>query len=81
MVKICDAIMGSGKSSAAIKYMNDHPDEKFIYITPYLGEAERIKKGCPKLSFVEPSNKIAECNWKKMNHTELLVKEIGRAHV
>lgn len=75
MVKICDAIMGSGKSSAAIKYMNDHPDEKFIYITPYLGEAERIKKGCPKLSFVEPSNKIAECNWKKMNHTELLVKE------
>ncbi len=33
-IKVCDAIMGSGKSSAAISYMNEHPNQKFIYITP-----------------------------------------------
>lgn len=38
MIKVCDAIMGSGKSSAAINYMNEHPDKKFIYITPYLNK-------------------------------------------
>lgn len=42
MIKVCDAIMGSGKSSAAITYMNEHPDDKFIYITPYLNEVKRI---------------------------------------
>ena len=28
MIKVCDAIMGSGKSSAAITYMNEHPDDE-----------------------------------------------------
>ena len=27
MIKVCDAIMGTGKSSAAITYMNEHPNE------------------------------------------------------
>ena len=39
MIQVCDAIMGTGKSSAAITYMNEHKEEKFIYITPYLEEA------------------------------------------
>lgn len=46
--------MGSGKTSAAINYINDHRDDnKFIYITPYLEEVERIKTLC---HFVEPIN-------------------------
>lgn len=75
MIRVCDAIMGTGKSSAAISYMNEHSDEKFIYITPYLSEAKRIKDGCPDLKFVEPSNKLSEHNFKKMNHTAALIKE------
>lgn len=63
MIKVCDAIMGSGKSSAAITYMNEHPDKKYIYITPYLEEAARIKDACPSLDFYLPpkvdSNKQA----------------------
>ena len=39
---ICDSIMGSGKTSAAINYINQHHDKRFIYITPYLDEDERI---------------------------------------
>ena len=75
MIKVCDAIMGAGKSSAAIRYMNEHSDQKFIYITPYLDEASRIKTGCPKLKFVEPSDKIEKYNFRKSDHTTALIKE------
>lgn len=75
MIRVCDAIMGTGKSSAAITYLNEHPDDKFIYITPYLDEAERIKKNCPSLHFVEPSDKIAKYEFKKCVHTAALVEE------
>lgn len=54
MVNICDMIMGSGKSSAAINYMNENSERKYIYITPYLEECTRIKESCPDLDFVEP---------------------------
>ena len=27
MIQVCDAIMGTGKSSAAITYMNEHRNE------------------------------------------------------
>lgn len=74
-VKVCDAIMGTGKSSAAITYLNEHKDDKFIYITPYLEEATRIKKGCPSLRFVEPSNTSEKYEHKKMLHTVALIKE------
>jgi hypothetical protein len=54
-VKVVDMMMGSGKTSAAINYMNAaSPDEKFLYITPYLDEVERIKESCSKKHFVDP---------------------------
>lgn len=74
-VKVCDAIMGTGKSSAAITYLNEHKNEKFIYITPYLEEATRIKKGCPSLRFIEPSDRLKQYNFRKFEHTAALIKE------
>lgn len=56
MIKVCDAIMGSGKSTSCINYMNENPDLKFIYISPYVNEAARITKACPALRFVEPKD-------------------------
>lgn len=67
--------MGTGKSSAAITYLNEHSKEKFIYITPYLDEAKRIKKACPKLRFIEPSDKLKQYNFKKSEHTAALINE------
>lgn len=46
--------MGSGKTEAAIAYMNSRMDGCFMYITPYLAEGERIKQSCPDLDFYEP---------------------------
>lgn len=71
-IKICDAIMGSGKSSAAINYMNTNPDKRFIYITPFLEEAARIREACPELHFIEPSNKLPEYGFRKYNHIKEL---------
>lgn len=75
MVKVCDSIMGAGKSSAAITYINEHPGEKFIYITPYLDEAARIKKGCPDARFIEPSDKLKQYQFKKYLHTAALIAD------
>lgn len=73
MVKVCDAIMGTGKSSAAITYINEHPEKKFIYVTPYLDEATRIANGCPNMNFYEPQ-KQTRFNGSKTLHTIDLVK-------
>lgn len=75
MIRVCDAIMGSGKSESAIRMMNEHPDRKYIYITPYLDEANRIKQGCPDLNFVEPSSRIQQYRFRKTEHTNALISE------
>ena len=52
-VTIIDEMMGRGKSSAAINYINSS-DERFIVITPYLDEVERYKSACRSKKFKEP---------------------------
>lgn len=75
MIMVCDAIMGGGKTTAAINYINGHPDNKYIFITPYLTEAERIKNSCPDIHFVEPSNRLEQFGYKKVAHTAALIGE------
>lgn len=72
---VVDAIMGSGKSESAISFMNAHPDRRFIYVTPYLSETERIKDSCPLLDFVLPNNKIPEHSFSKYQHTRELIEQ------
>ena len=74
MIRVCDAIMGSGKTQAAITYINEHPLDKFVYITPYLEEANRIKEACPNLGFIEPDTKLPQYEHKKKEHTRALIK-------
>lgn len=57
MVYVCDAVMGSGKTSATVAYVNSHPEDRFIYITPYLDEADRMLHSCNMIKFNQPSNK------------------------
>ena len=74
MVNVCDCIMGSGKTSAAIQFINEHPNLRFIYITPYLSESDRVKRSCPQAKITEPSNRIKEYEFKKLNHTAVLIR-------
>ena len=57
-IKVVDARMGRGKSTAAIQYMDENKDkQRFLYITPYLSEVERICQWC---DFDEPKDDSVE---------------------
>ena len=75
MVYVCDAIMGAGKSQSAIAYMNEHQDERFVYITPYIEETERIQNDCPQKKFITPSSKIPGYGYSKIEHTRKLLAD------
>lgn len=72
IIKIIDARMGRGKTSAAIEYMKESAGSKrFLYITPFLQEVDRI---CDACDFDQPdsdkSTKLAELKhlmWQKKN--------------
>lgn len=55
-ITVVDSLMGSGKTSWAIQYINENPDENILYIAPYLEEAERVGKSA-KREFKYPKNK------------------------
>lgn len=67
MITVIDAPCGTGKTTYCINYMKNNPDKKFIYITPFLSECERIKQSVPNM--YEPQ--ITSKN-KYENFTELL---------
>lgn len=51
---ICDSIMGSGKTSAAINKMRTEPGP-FIFVTKFLSEVERVCRECADRHFVQPT--------------------------
>ena len=57
---IIDSIMGSGKTTWAIRCMNNFPGRRFIFATPFLDEDRRIREGCPTLNFVEPDGTFSK---------------------
>lgn len=56
-IQLIDSIMGSGKTTWAINYMNAHPNEHFIYVTPRLKEVSRIVRDCAQIGMHEPKPK------------------------
>ncbi len=71
-VKVCDALCGSGKTQSCIKLINDNPDRKYIFITPYLDEVERIKRSCSTASFVSPERRFGN-GYSKLNDLHSLL--------
>ena len=67
-VTVIDSIMGSGKTTSLINMMNENLDERFIYITPYRDEIQRVIEGCYNRYFETPKNfdkinlKPSNCN-------------------
>lgn len=56
ILKVVDAGCGVGKTTAMINYINqDKENSKFLYITPFLTEVERIKNACKDKNFQEPA--------------------------
>jgi len=59
-IKIIDMPMGEGKTTGLINYMNNNPQNKYLFITPFLDEIKRIKESCPELKFKDPDDKYSK---------------------
>lgn len=73
-VKVIDAIMGTGKSTAATNYINEQcASRKILYVTEYLPEAKRIALACPQAHMEEPTEKKSVAGRTKTQHFRELV--------
>ena len=72
-ITIVDSPPGYGKTSYAIQYMNNELFERFMYITPFLSEIDRVIKNCDNREFRKPNEKLGKGS--KTNHFYELVKE------
>ena len=81
-VKVVSSIMGSGKTTWAINYINNaSPLERFIYITPLLDECKRIITSATNRDFVEPSQNVT--GGRKLTSLKQLIengKDIAASH-
>lgn len=77
-VTIIDAPMGKGKTSWAIKYMNELGKNLFrsriIYITPYLDEVKRVKESVYTIDLIEPELKYKDGKNTKLTHLKELLE-------
>lgn len=73
IVKVCDAICGAGKTQSCINMINKDTTNKYIFITPYLDEVERIKTACSCRGFVSPE-KSGENHYSKLNDIRELLR-------
>ena len=64
MIYVIDEIMGRGKTSAILNMINNSSDKKkFMFVTPYLSECDRVVKECKSKRFITPKgnpSKISE---------------------
>lgn len=68
-VNIVDAGCGIGKTTALINMMNeDTSEQKYLFITPFLSEVERIKSACPNKNFVDPQQEEKSSKIKNITH-------------
>lgn len=72
VIKVCDALCGAGKTSACIRMMNERTDQKFIFVTQFLSEVERIKAGCASRGFVSPDGGLVDSGTKLADIHRLL---------
>ena len=72
-ITVIDSKPGKGKTSFAIQMMKERYDDKFIYITPFLNECERIRESCENRYFLEPNAKSGKGS--KLKHFNELLKE------
>ena len=74
IAKVCDAMCGFGKTSACIAMMNQKDSKRYIFITPYLTEVERVKNLCKNKQFYSPEKKY-EHNFSKLNSFHQLLRQ------
>lgn len=73
-VKVIDSVMGAGKTTYAINMIEQaSPLDRFIFITPFLDECDRIINTVESRHFITPSTKIS--GGSKLTHLKKLIEE------
>lgn len=72
ILKVVDAGCGVGKTTSMINYINEDKDNKFLYITPFLTEVNRIIQSCSEKDFLEPEERPTK--------SEDLIRLIEKGH-
>lgn len=73
-VKVCDAICGAGKTQGCIDMINKDDRNRYVFITPYLDEVERIKVACSSKHFVSPERRC-DNRYSKLNDIRTLLSK------
>lgn len=75
MIYVIDSIMGSGKTTAMIKQMNEHPEKRWLFITGRLDEVARITNECK--GFCQPKivTDVDGMDRSKINGVKRLLKK------
>lgn len=61
-IKVVDAICGSGKTTWIFQHIREHPERKWLFVSPYLDEAGdgetrgRIQQELPEFKFKSPAS-------------------------
>lgn len=79
-IKVCDAIMGSGKSSAAITLMGNDPNGRYLFVTPYLDEVNRIMAACSSKNFKQPADSSRKSKLKDLHRLLEAKENIASTH-
>lgn len=72
-IKVIDSPMGYGKTSYLIQMMKGNSFDKYIFITPFLDEVDRIITSCKESKFYQPTNKAK--NGSKLESLKQLVSK------
>jgi hypothetical protein len=82
-ITVLDAVMGSGKTTYMLGYINAAHDKnqrdifdglpgdrRFLYVAPFLSEVDRVMEACPDLRFRDPQ----PIHGRKLYHLEKLIE-------
>lgn len=73
IVNVCDALCGQGKTQGCIAMINEDTENRYVFITPYLDEVERIVRSCRDRKFVSPERKFTN-GYSKLNDLHSLLR-------
>lgn len=80
-VKVIDSIMGAGKSTWARQYMREHPDEHYVYCTPFLSEIDKTIELCPECYMTQPDNRRGKRKIDDLNDLLFQGRNVACSHV
>ena len=79
-ITIVDSIMGAGKTSWAIDYMNKDIDFNVLYIAPYLDQTKRIREGVKNRNMILPSFRTNTTKLEDISNLLAMQNDVASTH-